>query len=291
MNKKFHNLIRFSLTFVVLSAAVVLGISLWNDYMNSPWTRDGRIRADITLVAPDVDGIVADIFVKDNQFVKKGELLFKIDDRRYLDKYNQAKALADAKKAAYDMKRYQFSKRAPIEDESVSKEEKDDASFAVSVAKAEYEEAMANMETAKLNWERTEVRAPQDGWISNLLLKSGDYARVGSNCMALVNKDSFWVNGYFEEHKISLLHMGDKVDVTPLGTNFVIKGHIESIAKAIIDRDNTTGERLLANVNPVFTWVRLAQRIPVRIHIDEVPKGFQMSAGMTCSVKIQSPSK
>ncbi len=287
MNKKLTNLIRFSLTFAVVAAAVVLGVSLWNDYMNSPWTRDGRIRADITLVAPDVDGIVADIAVKDNQFVKKGELLFKIDDKRYIDKYEQAKAVAEAKKAMYEMKKHQLSKRAPIDDDSVSKEEKDDASFAVAVAKAEYGEAMANMETAKLNYERTQVRAPQDGWISNLLLKNGDYAKVGSNCMALVNKNSFWVNGYFEEHKISLLHIGDKVDITPLGTKFVIKGHIESIATAIIDRDNTTGERLLANVNPVFTWVRLAQRIPVRIHIDEVPKDFTMSAGMTCSVSVK----
>jgi len=286
MNSKFTKLFRFSMTFIVVLVAIFAGFALWNNYMNSPWTRDGRVRADITLVAPDVDGLVSKVLVKDNQFVRKGDILFEIDENRFLDAYNEAKATANAKKIEYEMKKQQSARRKIINDESISKEDREDSSFDATIAKAKYEQSLELLKTAKLNLERTKVQAPTDGWVSNLLLRQGDYAKVGSNCMALVNKDSFWVNGYFEEHKISMIHIGDKVEIRPLGTNFIIKGHVDSIAKAIIDRDNTTGERLLANVNPIFTWVRLAQRIPVRIDIDEVPKGMTLSAGMTCSVSV-----
>uniref|UniRef100_UPI0025DF4A8C HlyD family efflux transporter periplasmic adaptor subunit n=1 Tax=Sulfuricurvum sp. TaxID=2025608 RepID=UPI0025DF4A8C len=119
-----------------------------------------------------------------------------------------------------------------------------------------------------------------------LLLRKGDYVQAGEKRLALITRGSFWVYGYFEEHKLSLIHIGDKAEMKMLGTKYVVKGHVESIAKGIADRDNTTDGRLLANVNQIFTWVRLAQRIPVRIHIDEVPKGMNLSAGMTCSVSI-----
>lgn len=282
---KFTKLFRFSMTFLVVMAAVFAGLRLWNNYMNSPWTRDGRIRADITLVAPDVDGLISSVLVRDNQFVRKGDVLFQIDERRFLDAYHESKALVEAKKVEYQMKKHQSARRKAINDESISKEDKEDSDYEATISKAKYEQSLEALKTASLNLERTKVRAPTDGWVSNLLLRQGDYAKVGASYMALVNKDSFWVNGYFEEHKISMMHIGDKAEIRPLGTNFVIKGHVDSIAKAIIDRDNTTGERLLANVNPIFTWVRLAQRVPVRITIDEVPKDMTLSAGMTCSVK------
>lgn len=285
-NNKVSKLIRFAITFLVVSLAVFLGLMLWDNYMNSAWTRDGRVRADVVMIAPDVGGLVSHVHVVDNQFVRKGDILYQIDDVRFHHALSAAEAVARTKKAEYEMKKHQSARRNAADSEVVSAENRDDALYNAEVARAEYEEAMARVETERLNVERSAVRAPTDGWVSNLLLRKGDYVQAGEKRLALITKGSFWVYGYFEEHKLSLIHVGDKAEMKMLGTKFVVKGHVESIARGISDRDNTTDGRLLANVNPIFTWVRLAQRIPVRIHIDEVPKGFELSAGMTCSVSI-----
>ena len=285
-NNKLSKLLRFLITFFIVSLAVFLGLMLWENYMNTPWTRDGRVRADVVMIAPDVGGLVSSVAVIDNQFVKKGELLYQIDTERFHHAVHQADAVAKTRKAEYEMKKHQAQRRRDAGDEVVSVESRDDAYYDAQMAYARYEEALTHLETAKLNLERSSVRAPVDGWVSNLLLRRGDYIDIGEKHMALITKGSFWVYGYFEEHKLSLIHIGDQAEMKMLGTKYVIKGHVESIAKGISDRDNVTDGRLLANVNPIFTWVRLAQRIPVRIHIDEVPKGLTLSAGMTCSVSI-----
>ncbi|ADR33297.1 secretion protein HlyD family protein [Sulfuricurvum kujiense DSM 16994] len=287
MNKnKFSKLLRFVITFSVVSLAVFLGILLWDNYMNSAWTRDGRVRADVVMVAPDVGGLVSRVAVIDNQFVRKGDLLYQIDDVRFHHALTAAEAIAQTRKAEYEMKKHQSARRSAADNETVSAENRDDALYDAEVARAKYEEAIALVETEKLNVERSAVRAPCDGWVSNLLLRKGDYVQAGEKRMAMITQGSFWVYGYFEEHKLSLIHVGDKAEMKMLGTKFVVKGHVESIARGISDRDNTTDGRLLANVNPIFTWVRLAQRIPVRIHIDKIPNGMELSAGMTCSVSI-----
>jgi len=287
MNKnKFSKLLRFVITFSVVSLAVFLGILLWDNYMNSAWTRDGRVRADVVMVAPDVGGLVSRVAVIDNQFVRKGDLLYQIDDVRFHHALTAAEAIAQTRKAEYEMKKHQSARRSAADNETVSAENRDDALYDAQMAHAKYEEAIAQVETEKLNIERSAVRAPCDGWVSNLLLRKGDYVQAGEKRLAIITQGSFWVYGYFEEHKLSLIHVGDKAEMKMLGTKFVVKGHVESIARGISDRDNTTDGRLLANVNPIFTWVRLAQRIPVRIHIDKIPKGMELSAGMTCSVSI-----
>ena len=285
-NSKYSRLLRFAITFSVVSLAVFLGLMLWDNYMNSAWTRDGRVRADVVMVAPDVGGLVSRVAVIDNQEVRKGDLLYQIDDLRFHHALAAAEAIAQTRKAEYEMKKHQSIRRNGADNETVSVEDRDDAKYDTQVARAKFEEAMALVETEKLNIERASVRAPVDGWVSNLLLRKGDYVQAGEKRLALITGGSFWVYGYFEEHKLSLIHIGDKAEMKMLGTKYVVKGHVESIAKGIADRDNTTDGRLLANVNQIFTWVRLAQRIPVRIHIDEVPKGMNLSAGMTCSVSI-----
>lgn len=285
-NTKLAKLFRFSITFAVVSLAVFLGMMLWDNYMNSAWTRDGRVRADVVMIAPDVGGLVSRVAVVDNQFVHKGDLLYQIDEVRFHHALTAAEAIAQTRKAEYEMKKRQSSRRSAADDEVISAESRDDASYDTQIARAKYEEAMTLVETEKLNLERSAVRAPTDGWVSNLLLRKGDYVQAGEKRIALITGGSFWVYGYFEEHKLPLIHIGDKAQMKMLGTKYVMKGHVESIARGIADRDNTTDGRLVANVNPIFTWVRLAQRIPVRIHIDEVPKGLSLSAGMTCSVTI-----
>ena len=286
MKKIFYKLTRYVLTLSVVGVALFLGMKLWDNYMNSSWTRDGRVRAEVVMIAPDVSGLVSDVAVIDNQFVRKGDLLFQIDKVRFEHALAQTKAISKLRKAEYEMKQNQYQRRAGLSDEVVSEENRNDAQLEVAVAKAKYEETLTQVETAELDLHRSEIKAPCDGWVSNLLMRKGDYIQRGESHMAMIKKDSFWVYGYFEENKLSLLHVGEEARMNMLGTDYIVKGHIESIASGISDRDNVTDQRLLANVNPTFTWVRLAQRIPVRIHIDNVPKGFTLVAGMTCSVSI-----
>lgn len=285
-NSKLIKFIKFAITFFIVVIAIFLALKLWHNYMNNPWTRDGRIRADTIMISPDVSGLVEKVYVKDNQLVKKGELIFQIDKKRFLEDVAKYATLFEIQKSEYQMKKKQFDRRFKVNNDVISKEEHETATYQLEIAKANYDKALVELNIAKLNLERSSVKASEDGWVTNLVLKNGDYINKGENSLALIINNSFWIYGYFEEHKIPLIKEGDIANIQPLGTDFIIKGHVESIANGITDRDNDFGKRLLANVNPSFTWVRLAQRIPVRIHIDEVPEGFILRAGVTCTIKI-----
>jgi p-hydroxybenzoic acid efflux pump subunit AaeA len=237
------------------------------------------------MVAPDVDGLVSDVRVHDNEFVKKGTLLFRINKVRFVEALERAEADAEAKKADYEMKAQQYKRRVSLDDETLSVESRNDAELKVAVAKAVYHAAMMRVATAKLDIKRSAVYAPVDGWVTNLLLRKGEYLARGKSHLSLIEKDSFWVYGYFEEHKVALLREGEEMRMHMLGSNYTLKGHVQSIARGITDRDNSQGEKNLANVKPIFQWIRLAQRIPVRIHIDSIPEGFTLVAGMTCTVR------
>ncbi len=280
-------LLRISITFVLLLTAIILGHSLWVRYMDSPWTRDGRVRADVVNIAPDVAGLVTDVVVRDNQYVRRGDVLFVIDKDHYEHALAQALALVAQRKALLEMKRGQASRRAALDDQVISRENREDTDLTAISAKAEYQAALAQLDQAKLNLERTTVRSPVDGWVSNLLVRPGDFAQTGTSKLAVIDQHSFWVYGYFEEHKLALMKIGDPAEVRLLGSDIVLHGHVESIARGITDRDNPTDVRLLANVNPSFNWVRLAQRVPVHIALDNIPKDLTLVAGMTCSVVVK----
>ncbi|GAB2180694.1 HlyD family secretion protein [Denitratisoma sp. agr-D3] len=273
-------------TLALLILALAAGQTLWSRYMDGPWTRDGRVRADVVSVASDVAGLVTEVAVADNQFVKKGELLFRIDSQRFKQALAQADALVAQRKADLEMRHRQASRRAVLDDQAISRENREDASLDEAAARARLDEALAQREVARINLERTEIRASVDGWVANLLVHRGEFIQAGQARLALVDKDSFWVYGYFEENRLASIHVGDAAEMTLLGTSFVLKGHVESLARGITDRDNATSSSLLADVNPNFNWVRLAQRIPVRIHIDEVPAGAQLAAGMSCNIVV-----
>jgi len=279
--------LRISITLLLLIAAVALGHALWVRYMDSPWTRDGRVRADVVNIAPDVAGLVAEVAVHDNQFVHRGDVLFTIDQEHYHHALAEAQSLVDQRRAMLDMKRGQASRRAALDDQVVSRENREDTDLTAMGAKAEYQAALAQRDHAKLNLERTTVRSPVDGWVSNLLVRPGDFAQAGASKLAVIDQHSFWVYGYFEEHKLALMKEGDPAEIRLLGTDRILHGHVESFARGITDRDNPTDVRLLANVNPSFNWVRLAQRVPVHIALDGVPKDLTLVAGMTCSVIVK----
>lgn len=287
---KLKTLSGIAVTLIIFSSAIFTSMALWQRYMNSPWTRDGRVRADIIKVAADVSGIVADMAVHDNQLVHKGDLLFTIDQERYRLALTQAKARLAASKATMTMRSQEFERRALLGGQVISNENRENSRAQADTADALYREALAACHVAELNLKRTEVRAPVDGYITNLTIHAGDYVTAGIPKMAVVDKNSFWVYGYFEENKLRLLHPEDPVEIRLMSSDMPLHGHIESLARGITDRDNPTGNELLADVNPVFNWVRLAQRVPVRVRIDRIPENMPLAAGMTCTI-IVTPSQ
>ena len=278
--KKFFSLLA---TLLVLALAIWIGRTLWEHYMNTPWTRDGRVRADIINVAADVNGYVVGVPVKDNQLVKKGDVLLEIDPEHYEIMVKQAQSLVASRKATWEMRKVNAHRRADMDSLVISRENRDDASNIADSALADYQHALAQLDAAQLNLKRTKVLATVDGYVTNLNVHRGDYARVGDPKMAVIDKDSFWVYGFFEETKLPHIRVGDKADLQMMSGE-VLKGHVESISRGIYDRDNPESRELVADVNPTFNWVRLAQRVPVRIHIDEIPDGFLLAAGTTCTV-------
>jgi multidrug resistance efflux pump len=153
-------------------------------------------------------------------------------------------------------------------------------------AEAGLAQAKAQLNQAQVNLERTRILAPVDGYVTNLLAQLGDYVNVGANTISLVDADSFWVDGYFEETTLAPIRVGDSAQIKLMGHNQIVRGHVDSIARAINVANAQPNSQGVATVNPIFTWVRLAQRIPVRIHIDEVPPNVVLSAGMTATVEI-----
>jgi p-hydroxybenzoic acid efflux pump subunit AaeA len=277
-------------TLLLVALALIAGHSLWNRYMDGPWTRDGRVRADVITMAPDVAGLVTEVAVVDNQFVHKGDLLFRIDTLRYKQALAEADALVAQRRADLEIRHRQASRRASLDDQVISRENREDSGLDEAAARARLEDALALKEIAHINLERTEVRSPVEGWVANLAIHRGEFVQAGQHRLAVVDSQSFWVYGYFEENRLAGIHLGDKAEMTLLGTRTTLKGHVESLARGITDRDNATSGSLLADVNPSFNWVRLAQRIPVRIHIDQVPQGVELASGMSCSIVVRPGS-
>ncbi len=284
---KLRSLVRVLLTLAIFAAAILLGLGLWHHYEYSPWTRDGRVRADVINLAPDVSGLVTEVAVHDNQLVHRDELLFAIDPLRFEHALAEAEAVLSVRKAALDQRRSEAARRAKLDGVVVSSESRQAAGYEASAAEAQFHQAQVQVEIAQLNLERARVRAPADGYITNLNTFVGDYASAGHPAMALIEASSFYVYGYFEETKVLGLQLGEPVDIRLLGGGPLLRGHIESLSRGITDRDNLTGQELLSNVNPVFNWVRLAQRVPVRIQLDAIPDRLTLSAGMTCTVIVR----
>jgi multidrug resistance efflux pump len=283
-----QTVVRVLLTVVLLIGAGFLSYRMAYYYLYSPWTRDARIRADVVTVAPDISGWVDDIRVRDNQFVHKGDVLFVIDQERFRLALADAEATLAARHAQYLMLLEQYERRSKLSPGySVTVETLDNARRQSETAAANYQQAIASRDTAALNLKRTEVRASVNGFITNLNLAKGTYASQGKPVMALIDSDSYRVGAYFEETKIPHIKPGASAEIYLMDGSPALQGTVSGISMGITDQDNKDGPELLSSVNPTFTWVRLAQRIPVRIHITHVPPGVLISAGMTCTVVIK----
>ncbi|MFF7062588.1 efflux RND transporter periplasmic adaptor subunit [Pseudomonas sp. NPDC008258] len=285
MKKPLLTLGRVVLTLLVVTFAAVLVWQMVVYYMFAPWTRDGHIRADVIQIAPDVSGLIQKVEVRDNQTVKRGDVLFTIDQDRFTLALRQAKAtlgerqetLAQASREAQRNRKLGNLVAAEQLEESQSREAR---------ARSAVSEAQVAVDTAQLNLDRSVVRSPVDGYLNDRAPRNHEFVTAGRPVLSVVDSASYHVDGYFEETKLGGIQIGDAVDIRVMGDNTRLRGHVQSFAAGIEDRDRSSGANLLPNVNPAFSWVRLAQRIPVRIAFDEVPQDFRMIAGRTATVSI-----
>jgi len=281
------------LTVTLLVLAAYFGYEKYKEYFQNPWTRDGQVRTQVIQVAPRVSGMVTKIYVKDNQYVKKGDMLFEIDDSKY--KFQLAQAQARLKRAQ------EVSKGAKVEYDRVKNifkydkgavSQKDLIRNEVNYYKslADIDAQIEQINIAKLNLSFTKVSAEVDGWVSNINFQLGTQAVANKPILALVDKNSFWIFGFFREDMIKDIKEGDRATVILMAyPNKPLKGRVESIAWGIYNTDANPGKNLLPNVKPVFQWIRLAQRIPIRIELDApLRDDVVLRYGMSASVMVET---
>lgn len=277
---------RVAATGFLVLCAIIITVSLWRYYEVYPRTPDGKVRADVILVAPDVSGLVTRVFVKDNQNVRAGTPLFEIDRQRFQIEADHARAVLAAKEAALKQAQRVARRNAALGN-LVATEDREKSVADVDEKSAELQQAQSDVAAAQVNLARTVVKAATDGKITNLNLRPGAYATTGKPLFALIDRHSIHIDGYFEETKLSNIHIGDTARIRLMGDSKLLRGHVQSIAGGIEDRDRTTGGNLMADVNPTFSWIRLAQRIPVRIVLDDVPPDISLILGRTAAVDIE----
>ena len=279
--------LRILFTLVVVIMAVFAGRWVWTDYMHTPWTRDGRVRADIVTVAADVSGWVTTLNVKDGQLVKKGQLLFSVDNKRYQAALEKSKANTEGALLAWELAKHKYNRRQPLNNQkAISEEGLELTRINRNIAKANYDLAKTEQALAQLNVDRTEIVAPVSGQVINLNLRQGNYIGQGISVFAIVKSDSFYVTGYFEETKVPLIYENQEAQIALLSGGKKLTGHVVSVGKAIANTNTQSNSQLLPQVQQTFNWVRLSQRIPVDIQLGTLPKDIQLSAGMTVTIHL-----
>ncbi|MCG1030605.1 HlyD family secretion protein [Bacillus amyloliquefaciens] len=278
--------IKYFSSLLVLAVAIIAGWWLWNYYMHSPWTRDGKVRAEQVSVTPQVSGTITTLHVKDNQFVHAGEVLFRVDETPFhiavLNAEAQlAKAQSDLAKANNEANR-----RRHLSRNYISAEDLDTANINLKAMQANVAVAEATLKQAQWQLTQTVVKAPVDGWVTNLSTRVGDYATTGQPVFALVDSHSFYVVGYFEETKLRYIREGAPAQIVLYSSSQKLQGHVSSIGRAIYDQSVETDSGLVPDVKPNIPWVRLAQRIPVRISFDKLPPDLTLVSGTTCTVSV-----
>ncbi|MFL6608751.1 MAG: efflux RND transporter periplasmic adaptor subunit [Pseudomonas sp.] len=268
--------------------AIMFCLQLWRAYVLAPWTRDGRVSAQVIRIAPEVSGQVVQLLAGDNQWVTKGDLLYRIDARAYRLALQQRAAEFAEARSVFEQRSAQFKRRTRLA-EAIAREEIDNAARDLAVAQARLDAARSQLVQARLDLDRTTVRSPVDGYVTQLRLQAGDYAEAGNTNLFVVDGHSFWVTGYFEETKLPGVRIGAPVSIKLMGFAPLLEGHVASMGRGIADANELRSDSGLPRVSPTFSWIRLAQRVPVRIELDKVPDGVELAAGMTASVEVTSP--
>lgn len=279
-------IIRYAITLILVVLAVIAIFKAWAFYTESPWTRDAKFTADVVSIAPDVTGLITDVPVIDNQLVKKGQVLFKIDQPRYQQALDEANADVAYYQALASEKKREAGRRVKLGVQAMSQEEIDQANNVLQTAQHQLAKAQAARDLAVLDLERTVVVAPADGWVTNLTVHPGNYINRGSTAVALVKKNSFYILAYLEETKLPGLNKGDRAEITPLGSNRIMHGTVDSVAAAVTNSSSSAATNGLATIDSNLEWVRLAQRVPVKILLDDEDQQHPYPAGTTATVVI-----
>lgn len=278
-------LLRAGLTLAVVVAAGFLVSALWRAYVVAPWTRDGRVSAQIVRIAPEVSGTVTEVSVRDDQYVKQGDLLYRIDNVSFALALAQAEAQLASAEVSFRQKTEEARRRRGMES-LVPAEDIQRANQAAAIARSDLSSAQVAVDRAKLDLARTELRAPTDGYVTRLRLNKGDYAVTGQANIALIDAHSFWITGYFEETKLRGIQPGASARIRLMGYDQELPGRVASIGRGITDSNQQADAQGLPSVEPSFSWVRLAQRIPVRVEFQHVPHDVLLAAGMTGSIEV-----
>lgn len=278
---------RFATLFIAL-VAVLVGRLTWDEYVTAPWTRDGRIRVQVASIAPQVSGQIKDLRISDNQYVHRGDVLYVIDPFDFAVTLRTNTAQLQQREADLHVKDLQSERRRRLSDLATTPEEQQIFEGSAIQAKAEVDAAQQGVAQAEINLKRTEVRSTVNGYVTNLLLREGDYAHQGISNVSVIDTDSYWIDGYFEETKLSGLCVGDRAEAKLMGYSAPIIGYVSTVTRGVSVSNAAAGAQGLPNVDPVYTWVRLAQRVPVRIAIKEVPRDVPLVSGMTATVTVRS---
>lgn len=276
---------RTAITLIMVVLAFIAIFRAWVYYTESPWTRDARFSADVVAIAPDVAGLITEVNVKDNQLVSKNQVLFTIDQPRYQKALEEADADVAYYQALATEKRREAGRRNQLGTMAMSREEIDQANNILQTVEHQLAKSQATRDLARLDLERTVIRAPADGWVTNLNVYSGEFITRGSTAVALVKKQSFYVMAYMEETKLEGVRPGYRAEITPLGSTKVIKGTVDSIAAGVTNASSSSDAKGMATIDSNLEWVRLAQRVPVRIRLDQ-QQGNLWPAGTTATVII-----
>lgn len=279
--------IKYFSTLVIFAAAIIVGWLLWNYYMQSPWTRDGKVRAEQVSITPQVSGTITQLNIEDNQFVKAGTVLFTIDATPYHIAQLNAEAQLAQSQSELSKASNEANRRKNLPRNYISAEDMDTANINVKATQAAVKAAEATVEQAKWQISQTTVTAPVDGWVTNLSTRTGNYATSGQPVFALVDSHSFYVVGYFEETKLRHIQPGDLAEIVLYSGNVPLSGKVQSIGRAIYDQSVESDSDLVADIKPNVPWVRLAQRVPVRIQLNQIPQGITLVSGTTCTVSIK----
>jgi multidrug resistance efflux pump len=276
-------------TLAIALIAILIALLTWQHYVNAPWTRNGTVRVQVANIAPQISGKIVELHVADNQLVHKGDVLYVIDPFDFDVAARIAKAQVDQRAADLEVKQAEATRRQHLTDLATTPEEQQIFVGSAVQAKAAYEAAAHELAQADLNLKRTKIVSPVDGYVTNLLLRVGDYAVTGVSNISVIDANSFWVDGYFEETKMAGVCVGDRAEAQLMGYVHPIIGHVGTITRGISASNAAAGAQGLPNVDPIYTWVRLAQRVPVRVAIDHVPAGVPLVSGMTATVTIRQP--
>ena len=274
------------ITGAVVTLAGLLAWTAWDSYMETPWTRDGTVRAYVITETPEVSGKIVNLPVIADQYVHKGDLVMEIDPTNYHIAVDRAQAVVAQTKADFNNKHAEETRRLKLTSLAISQEEQQSYAARSQSAEAIYEQARASLAQAKLDLSRTRIVSPVNGYVTNLFVQVGDYATAGQHVLTVINSDSFWVDGYFEETVLRSVRVGDSARVSLTGLGIILGGHVVGVARGISVPNAQADPAGLATVNPIFTWIRLAQRIPVRVALDNVPPEVTLAVGLTATVEI-----